>query len=89
MRQTEEQRSRLASLTEAAQVVSERHFPVSLGPCHYCDWPVTKCFCSVWGLDGDKELVPTCELCFMRVECANVLPLIWRIWEHEEPACAI
>lgn len=56
---SKEAKSNLRELMEAAKAVIERHNPQTLGPCQYCEWPITKCCCGTWS--GESWLV--CDLC--------------------------
>jgi hypothetical protein len=52
--------------------------PVSMGACHYCEWPVTETMMSTAG-----PLVPTCALCHGR------LSNIFQVLDYAHPGCAI
>jgi hypothetical protein len=84
----DEKNSRLRALVEAANDVAKRHFRETLGPCRYCEWPITICYRSV---DG-QPFETVCTICEHLLDSADATPeqpAIFRIFEHEEPACAI
>lgn len=68
---------RMYNFRQAINAVSDRINPQTLGPCHYCEWPITRCF-------QGRNLVATCSLCLKFTDT-----MLTRRWEDEEPACAI
>lgn len=79
MKRDPECKWRLAEFKEATQRVIDRLNPKTLGPCHYCGWPVSQA--CVTTPDG---FVRVCALCLKFTDT-----IFTRRWEDEEPSCAI
>ncbi len=74
-------KERIYDFRQAVKSVTQRINPQTLGPCHYCEWKITRCYSN--GLSGG-EMVPVCDLCLRQSDT-----LFNRMFEYEEPLSAI
>ena len=73
----EEAKQRRGELMESVRnLVNRRIKPQTLGPCCYCEYPITHSWCSRHG--------NICDLCLKRTDT-----LMNRYFEYEEPLSAI
>lgn len=73
-------KERRAQFQEAVDALLSRLRPQSLGPCHYCGYPITDCY-----FGPPENMVPTCPICEHLLDDLK----LHRIFEDEEPAMAI